>query len=82
MTYKETFWDTGWGILTMTVVLLTVVMTAIIWVVIVLEGEQCARRAQGLNRNHEWTLIGGCLIESDDGRLVPLDNYFENRPVD
>jgi hypothetical protein len=42
------------------------------------ERRSCEQKADGLDRNSEWGIVKGCLVHTDNGQLVPLDNLRFN----
>lgn len=42
------------------------------------EDKTCGEKADGLGRNYEWSSWTGCMIETDDGQLVPLEQLRIN----
>lgn len=71
------FWDdgipTGLGILTVAVAFLVAVIGFVAWA----EQRSCINQAEVMEREWEWRVFGGCLVQGDDGHWYPPENIRE-----
>lgn len=54
----------------------TVVLFCLTCAVYFLEGRGCAAKSVSF-KSSIYTFFGGCMVELDDGRFIPLKNYRE-----
>lgn len=44
--------------------------------VYVLENISCNAKTQDMGFDHRFSALGGCQIEIEEGRWIPLDSYY------
>lgn len=47
----------------------------LIWGAASLAENSCLNKAETMGLNHKWFINGGCIIETEKGKWIPLKNY-------
>lgn len=72
---RDSYGATAFGIVLVGVVAVVSVLGLIGGGLYALSREECANKAEAMGRDWKAPLIGGCLVRTDGGSYVPLDNY-------
>jgi hypothetical protein len=71
---RESFWETGWGVLTGLFLVMVIVITLIFGAVIIVESKSCRETANQMGLEYDYGFWSDCQVNVD-GQWVPLDNY-------
>ena len=52
-----------------------VVFVVLISLAPVLSEYECSAKTEGIGLNHDWSFFGGCRVEYEQGKWIPLERY-------
>lgn len=74
--YKDSYGWKAWAFIASILFGVGVLCSVVGLIIYHLDSRGCARAGYALERDTWYDFWGaGCFVETDDGRLVPLDNY-------
>lgn len=56
-----------------------ILIFSIVFIVVVSKAAsnyRCTAMTRNMGIAHDWSWFGGCVVEVEDGRWIPLDNYY------
>lgn len=62
------------------IVIALIVVSGFVGGALFLDQRSCSSEAHGLELEHRWGPLMGCLLKTQDGRYIPDTQYFINHP--
>lgn len=79
MKMKMYFWDTDFGEMVKWILLVLCMLIFVAGVFVGLvyfDTPICQEKTENINLDSRWSFWGGCQVEIEPGRWIPLDNWY------